>query len=255
MTTNFINNDTGCLLSRNSREFYVLIKPLTSLSSISFFFNRSYFYSLKSPISGSICSVARKAMYSSNNKDLIDVLDENGVRTGEILSRKEIHTLGKIHRAVHLYLFDSKNNLLLQRRPLNADHYPGALSISLTGHINAGESSSIALYREVKEELNLDASRMRFHFLFSYRQDKILNSSYIDRQFNDVYACWYSLNIKEVQFNTNEVSEMKIVPFSKFKEMVLDEKSELAPVYLKEFHEISYFLNSNSLEFFVNSET
>ena len=46
---------------------------------------------------------------------LIDMLDENGISTGEILSRKDIHRLGKIHRAVHLYLFDSSNNLLLQR--------------------------------------------------------------------------------------------------------------------------------------------
>ncbi len=187
-------------------------------------------------------------MYNCEGKDLIDVLDENGMRTGEILSRKEIHALGKIHRAVHLYLFDSKNNLLLQRRSLNVDHYPGTFSISLTGHIDAGESSSMALYREVKEELNLDPSEMRFHFLFSYRQDKILNASYIDRQFNDVYVCWYPFDVREIQFNSNEISELKMVPFVQFKEMVFDAKSELAPVYLNECREINYFLDSNSLK-------
>lgn len=35
-------------------------------------------------------------------KDAIDVLDEQGHITGEILSRKEIHRLGKLHRAIHL---------------------------------------------------------------------------------------------------------------------------------------------------------
>jgi len=61
----------------------------------------------------------------------IDVLDEHGNPTGEVLSRQEVHTQGKIHRAVHLYLFDKSNNLLLQRRSFNADHYPGMFSISV----------------------------------------------------------------------------------------------------------------------------
>jgi hypothetical protein len=66
---------------------------------------------------------------SDNERDLIDVLDEYGIRTGEILPRKEIHELGKVHRAVHLYLLSESNELLLQRRSYNTDHYPGMLSI------------------------------------------------------------------------------------------------------------------------------
>ena len=32
--------------------------------------------------------------------EYIDVLDENGVKTGEILSRREIHKRGLWHRAI-----------------------------------------------------------------------------------------------------------------------------------------------------------
>ncbi len=52
----------------------------------------------------------------------IDVLDECGLRTGKMLSKQEIHALGKLHRAVHLYLFDQANKLLLQRRSDHTDH-------------------------------------------------------------------------------------------------------------------------------------
>jgi 8-oxo-dGTP pyrophosphatase MutT (NUDIX family) len=68
----------------------------------------------------------------------------------------------------------------MQRRVEQVDHYPGELSISLTGHVEAGENSSAALYREVQEELGLDSAIMKFEFLFSYRQDHTIHKTYID---------------------------------------------------------------------------
>ncbi len=106
-----------------------------------------------------------KKEFSTINKPLMDVLDEDGLRTGEALPREAIHRLGKIHRAVHLYLFDTQGNILLQKRSNNVDHYPNMFSISLTGHVDAGESSSFALYREIKEELTLDPNKMNPCFL------------------------------------------------------------------------------------------
>ncbi|WP_339043813.1 NUDIX hydrolase [Cardinium endosymbiont of Tipula unca] len=161
----------------------------------------------------------------------IDVLDDYGIRTGESMSRNKIHELGKIHRAVHLYLFDKSNHLLLQRRSYALDHYPGVLSISLTGHIDAGESSSEALYRELKEELNFNSNHMKIEFLFSFRQDVVISPRNIDRQFNDVYACWHDFSIQDVMFNPNEVCEVTLVPFSVFQSMVYDPTSDLSHVY------------------------
>lgn len=179
----------------------------------------------------------------AETQDHIDVLDEYGIRTGEILPRKEIHALGKIHRAVHLYLFDRSNHLLLQRRSLTTDHYPGMLSISLTGHVDAGESSSAALFREIQEELHLNPLQMRIHFLFSFRQDVTVSPSYIDRQFNDVYACWHQFDTEKIEFNPEEISELQLVPFTKFKEMVFKKDSPLAPVYATECNQLIYLLD------------
>ena len=168
------------------------------------------------------------------SKDKIDVLDEYGKLTGESLSRKEVHALGKIHRAVHLYLFDKKNNLLLQRRSPNTDHYPTMFSISVTGHIDAGEGSREAVQRELKEELGIDADEINIRFLFSFRQDVKVSPTYIDKQFNDVYACWLDFKIENISFDPNEVGEVKLVPFSEFEIMVKNKESDLAPIYEEE---------------------
>jgi isopentenyldiphosphate isomerase len=176
---------------------------------------------------------------------LIDVLDEFGIRTGESLTREQIHKFGKVHRAVHLYLFDeTTQNLLLQRRSQNVDHYPNMFSISLTGHIDAGEYSMQALKREIKEELNLDTSNMKLEFLFSFRQDAIISPTYIDKQFNDVYACWHKFKLDNILFDAKDISQLKLVSFDEFKLMVESEKSELAPVYKRECADVVHFLRS-----------
>ncbi len=98
--------------------------------------------------------------------NLIDVLTTSGLRTGELLPRSDIHRLGKYHRAVHLYVFNSKNEVLLQRRSLSVDHFLGLYSISVTGHVNAGEFSANAVRREVEEELGINSAELRIDFLF-----------------------------------------------------------------------------------------
>ena len=173
-------------------------------------------------------------------------------RTGEVLPRKDIHAMGKIHRAIHLYLFDQNNNLLLQKRSSQTDHCAEMFSISLTGHIDAGECSSQAVHREVREELGLNPWKMRFHFLFNYRQDVTISSSYIDKQFNDIYACWYKFDLKKIKFNPDEVSELKLVSFSDFQRMI--DRGELPSFYSRECTELSKFLSKTNLDFFIGKK-
>ena len=184
---------------------------------------------------------------NANNvkSNYIDVLDEYGLRTGEVLSRKEIHSLGKIHRAVHLYLFNQNNDLLMQRRSKFVDHFPNKFSISVTGHIDSGEISQDTVLRELQEELGLNITNINTKFLFSYRKDAVLNSSYIDKQFNDVYVCWTEFELGDIKIDSKEVSEVKLIPFSRFVEMVKKEDEDIAPVYKNELKDVIFFLTNN----------
>jgi isopentenyl-diphosphate Delta-isomerase len=167
----------------------------------------------------------------SPSMDMIDVLDSNGDPTGEVLSRKEVHRLGKLHRAVHLYLFNKENKLLLQRRSASADHYPSMFSISVTGHVDAGESSLEAVKRELKEELGLNSNNEDFKLLFSSRREAELGPTYMDRQINDVYACWLDFDVQNIAFDRTDVSEVKCISLSNFEKMVESGVEDIVPVY------------------------
>ena len=175
--------------------------------------------------------------------DLIDMLSPSGLRTGHALPRAEIHRLGHPHRAFHLYLFNSQRDILLQRRAQTVDHGAGYLTISVLGHLHAGEFSAAAVRREIEEELGLPAADLRIDFLFSYYQEAILHDTYIDKQFNDVYLTRADVPAAALQFDRAEVSEVMFVPLEQFRRMVDDPASGLAPVYAREFRDVLYFLN------------
>ena len=146
----------------------------------------------------------------------------NGLRTGQQLSQAEIHRQGLWHRAVHLYLFDAKGQLLLQKRSQTVDHYPGLWTISLTRHVNAGEGSSQALLRELAEELGLSSDQVRVEHLFSYRREATLSPFYIDRQINEVFVGFFNQENASISFDEREVSEVRFLAFEAFKDMVGD---------------------------------
>lgn len=179
-----------------------------------------------------------------NDDETLDVLSEFGLRTGEVLSRSEVHRLGKHHRAVHLYIINSAGDLLIQKRSSSVDHLPGAFGISVTGHIDSGECSSDAVRREAKEELGIDGKTIKIEFLFSHFQEVFLGETYIDRQFNDVYVSFADIDPGLIHFDEAEVMEVKFVPFVEFRNMVVDECSNLAPVYANEIADLIYFLRN-----------
>lgn len=63
-------------------------------------------------------------------EEMIDILDENGVKTGEILTRKEVHKRGLWHRVIVVAIVDNKNQILMQQRSYKKDTNPGKWDIS-----------------------------------------------------------------------------------------------------------------------------
>jgi isopentenyl-diphosphate delta-isomerase len=177
--------------------------------------------------------------------ELIDVLSVYGLRSGEILPLAEIHRLGKYHRAVHVYIFNPQNELLIQKRASTVAYFPGYWGISVTGHVRAGEPSAAAARREIKEELGIEAAQLELDLLFSFFQEVVLNEAYLDRQFNDVYVTRLDLQTGQICFDRSEVSELKFVSLENFNGMVADTSSGLAPVYAHEARDLLYFLGTS----------
>jgi len=88
--------------------------------------------------------------------EAFDLLDDEGRRSGEVKARHAVHRDGDWHAAVHLWIVDDEDRLVVQRRSRFKDLAPGKLDVTVGGHLAAGEHWPSAL-REAEEEIGLSA--------------------------------------------------------------------------------------------------
>jgi len=146
--------------------------------------------------------------------ELLEVLNENGIPTGEILDKNKVHKEGKYHKEVALILLNKKGEILLQKRSSTKEIEPNKWAWH-GGHVIAGETSKEAIIRETKEELGLTLSKNQIKLLVELRRDKFPN-----RQYTVAYYSRCNLNVDEFKIQKDELSEVKWFSFRKFKDMI-----------------------------------
>lgn len=158
-------------------------------------------------------------------EELIDVLNENGIKTGQILSRNEIHKRGLWHRAIAVAIVNENNEILLQQRSYKKDHNAGMWDISVAGHISTGQDALSAAAREINEEVSVNlgykVSVKDFRYMFSYRKEQIFRENYIERQFYDFFILRENnLKAEDIKIQESEVEQIKFVSISELNTMI-----------------------------------
>lgn len=93
--------------------------------------------------------------YSTDN-DILEIVDSHDTVIGTA-TRGEIHRMGFLHRAVHMFVFNPAGEVYIQRRSGSKDRHPGKLDSSAAGHVDPGETYAETAIRELQEELGIEA--------------------------------------------------------------------------------------------------
>lgn len=163
-------------------------------------------------------------------EEMIDVLDENGIKTGEILSRSKIHKRGLWHRLIVVAIINEKNEILMQQRSKTKTKNPNMWDISAAGHIGSGQTALSAAAREMNEEISINLGYTvtinDFRYVFSYRKEEKVAEDYYDRQFFDFFILRKeNLKIEDIKIQESEVQAIKWCSLSELKELI--EKKEV----------------------------
>lgn len=87
-------------------------------------------------------------------EEMFDIIDENDVVIDRV-PRSVAHRTGLRHRAVHVLFITPEKDLILQRRSMTKDTYPGYLTITVGGHVSAGSDYDSTVVTEIMEETGL----------------------------------------------------------------------------------------------------
>lgn len=96
-------------------------------------------------------------------EEILDVVDEDNVVVGNT-PKAEVYTKLLNHRIVHVLVFNTAGEMLLQLRSKNKSFMPGYWVTSAGGHVGSGETYEVAALRELQEELGVTG---KLEFLYS----------------------------------------------------------------------------------------
>jgi isopentenyl-diphosphate delta-isomerase len=85
-------------------------------------------------------------------EELVILVDENDNQIG-LMPKMEAHEKAVLHRAFSVFVFNSKNELMLQQRALHKYHSPGLWTNTCCSHQREGESNVEAGMRRLQEEM------------------------------------------------------------------------------------------------------
>lgn len=160
--------------------------------------------------------------------EYLDIYDENGKPTGEIIARCDVHKKKTWHKSVHAYLINDKKQILLQLRSKDKDIYPSVWDISMGGHISAGEDSLTTLYRELEEELGVCIKPSDARYVFTNREILQTGKS-ISAEFVDIYVVDKNVTEKDIKLQKEEVDGFKFVDLKEFVNKAKNRTNDIFP--------------------------
>lgn len=132
----------------------------------------------------------------------IVLVDENDLIIGAE-EKLEVHKKGILHRAFSIMIFNSKNEILIQKRALNKYHSPGLWSNACCSHQRENEELQEAIHRRLKEEVGFDTG-LEEALTFTY--NITFQNGLVENEIDHVFAGRFD---GKPILNPEEVAELK----------------------------------------------
>ncbi len=127
------------------------------------------------------------------------LVDENDMEVGA-MEKIEAHKKGVLHRAFSVLLFNSKGEMLLQKRAKNKYHSGGLWSNACCSHPRPGENIEVAVKRRLFEELGVDVKTDFSHkFIYNISFPNNLVEHEYDHVFIGIFDGEPTVNSEEIE--------------------------------------------------------
>jgi len=152
--------------------------------------------------------------------ELWDIYDIARNKTNRAMVRGEDFNKGDYHMVVHICIFNSKGEMLIQQRQQFKEGWPNMWDITVGGSAIKGDTSQMAVERELLEELGIkiNMQNIRPHLTINF-----------DNGFDDVYLIQKDIDIADLTLQYEEVQYVKWASKEEIFSMI--DSGEFIPYY------------------------
>lgn len=133
------------------------------------------------------------------------LVDQNDAPLGT-MEKMEAHEKGVLHRAFSVFVFNEKNELMLQQRAWHKYHSPGLWTNTCCSHQRMGEDSVSAGRRRLREEMGFEVP-LEFKVSFIYKAP--FDNGLTEHELDHVLVGHFE---GEPKINSEEVASWKWMP-------------------------------------------
>lgn len=162
--------------------------------------------------------------------EILEIVDEENNVVGQA-SRGECYQKGLLHRAVNIFIFNSKGQVFLHKRSDKKLKYPGFWDLSCSEHVRPGESFEQAAKRGLTEELSVELELeevIPIHRMDSTDEE----GKYHD---NELIVTFKGIYDGQMEFDTQEVVAGRFFDVLEVNKMIKQKTVKFTPWFLKEW--------------------
>ncbi|MBN1986092.1 MAG: isopentenyl-diphosphate Delta-isomerase [Prolixibacteraceae bacterium] len=147
---------------------------------------------------------------TQQKEDYVILVDETDNETG-VLEKLEAHRRAALHRAISVFICNTKGEWLLQRRAFGKYHSNGLWTNTCCSHPYPGETSLEAAHRRLEEEMGIKTA-LKEIFWFTYKAP--LDNELTEHELDHVFV---GFTDEHPKINTREVDEWKYMNYTELK--------------------------------------
>ena len=171
----------------------------------------------------------------------IILVDENDTVTG-ILEKSEVHKKALLHRAVSVFIFNSKGEWIIQRRALQKYHSKGLWTNTCCSHPYPGETSLQAANRRLGEEMGLQCE---LYEIFSFRYKEQLDNGMTENELDHVFI---GISDDLPLLNQDEVMDWRVVSYTDLEREMADNPANFTVWFKKIYRKVNECIKEKNNE-------
>jgi isopentenyl-diphosphate delta-isomerase len=152
----------------------------------------------------------------------VDVLDKQGRKTGQILMKSRVHAQSCWHAVAHLWIYNSNDEFLLQKRAPNKQVWPNVWDVTIAGHIEAGDTPQNTVVREAQEEMAIKIEPQNISLFKISKFEGKMPGGWTNRVYISSFITKMDLKIADLKLQKEEVSRVRWVKIDELKKELLD---------------------------------
>lgn len=148
-------------------------------------------------------------------KEMLEVLDPQGEKTGGVKPRDEVHERELLHPVSNVWIYNKHEELLMQKRSENKAQMAGCWGASAAGHIIAEEKPRNEAVREVREELGINVDKTDLEYIGAYKNEiPVPGTDQFDNEYAYTFLLEYNGKASDFELNDYEVEKVGFFPLN-----------------------------------------